>query len=307
MVTEVVDVAVDTPNVTYHNSFNVTVQATDCDYVWVIINGVLFQLVTAGQDYWTTRIHAHMVGEYAGTFKAYCLDSSTNTLDDATGPALDITINTPMMPLDYMKSLFESELGYSWLGRGLQILTERDAKKVDTINFTCVILKEVKRVRRNRSRLQYKDVTFPVIMQVYHTDSDTECQRLFEALLAIEEKYVNLPNGLTDSGYDYIRIKDEGKTIAAYGAAAKGSTLINYTDVGLEFIDFVVDRNVHKQGKFMPGKHLPVSEPERLVRDMPDYVLMLAWNFADEIMKQQSAYREKGGRFIIPVPRVRVV
>ena len=103
------------------------------------------------------------------------------------------------------------------------------------------------------------------------------------------------------------RLKDEGKTIAAYGAAAKGSTLINYVDIGPEIIDFVVDRNVHKHGKFMPGKHLPISETDRLARDMPDYVLMLAWNFADEIMKQQTAYREKGGRFIIPVPQVRLV
>ncbi len=103
------------------------------------------------------------------------------------------------------------------------------------------------------------------------------------------------------------RLKSEGKTIAAYGAAAKGSTLINYAGIGRDLIDYVVDRNVHKQGKFMPGMHLPIHETEKLERERPDYVLMLAWNFADEIMSQQRGYREKGGRFIVPVPQVRIV
>lgn len=101
--------------------------------------------------------------------------------------------------------------------------------------------------------------------------------------------------------------KAEGKTIAAYGAAAKGSTLINYVGIGKEFIDFVVDRNVHKQGRYMPGKHLPIYAPERLLHEMPDYVFLLAWNFADEILKQQAAYRQEGGKFILPIPDATVV
>jgi hypothetical protein len=217
MVPVVVAISVDVVNVTYHNSFNVTVEATDCDYVYVIINGVVFQLVTAGTNLWTTRIHAHMVGEYTGTFKAYALKSSTTQIDDETGPALAISAVSPMMPLEYMRDVFISELGYNWMGRGLQVITEREAKRFDTINFTCVILKEGKRIRQNKSRLQYKNVTFPIIMQVYHTDSYEECQRLFEALLAIEEKYINLPNGLTDAGYDYISIKDDGKVLPSMG------------------------------------------------------------------------------------------
>src|SRR5262249_1242610 len=79
------------------------------------------------------------------------------------------------------------------------------------------------------------------------------------------------------------RLKSEGKRIAAYGAAAKGSTLINYIGVGKQFIDFVVDRNTHKQGLFMPGQALPIFAPSRLLEEQPDYVLLLSWNFADEI------------------------
>lgn len=103
------------------------------------------------------------------------------------------------------------------------------------------------------------------------------------------------------------KLKAQGKTIAAYGAAAKGATLINYFDIGNDVIDFVVDRNVHKQGKYMPGKQIPIRSPEALLEEMPDFVLMLAWNFADEILEQQKEYRKRGGQFVIPVPEPRVL
>lgn len=101
-------------------------------------------------------------------------------------------------------------------------------------------------------------------------------------------------------------IKDQGKKIAAYGAAAKGATLINYVGIGRDLVDFVVDRNIHKQGKYMPGKHIPIAAPERLISDMPDFVLILAWNFAEEIIRQQEEYRSKGGRFILPIPEWKI-
>lgn len=102
-------------------------------------------------------------------------------------------------------------------------------------------------------------------------------------------------------------LKSRGKRLAAYGAAAKGGTLINYAGIGTDLIDFVVDRNVHKQGKYMPGGHIPILSPEALLEEKPDYVLILPWNFADEILEQQAEFRARGGKFIIPIPEPRVV
>jgi SAM-dependent methyltransferase len=103
------------------------------------------------------------------------------------------------------------------------------------------------------------------------------------------------------------RLREEGATVAAYGAAAKGSTMLNYVGIGTDLVDFVVDRNTHKQGLLMPGTHQPILPVEALLERRPDYTLILAWNFKDEIMRQQSAYAEAGGRFIVPVPSPEVV
>ncbi|MBK7672346.1 MAG: class I SAM-dependent methyltransferase [bacterium] len=97
-------------------------------------------------------------------------------------------------------------------------------------------------------------------------------------------------------------LKAEGKTIAAYGAAAKGSTLINYVGIGRELLDFVADKNVHKQGRLMPGQKIPIVAAEQIAARKPDYVLLLPWNLESEILAQEQAYRDGGGKFIIPVP-----
>src|SRR5207248_1781910 len=103
-----------------------------------------------------------------------------------------------------------------------------------------------------------------------------------------------------------IEAKRSGKKIAGYGAPGKGNTLLNYCGIRTDFIDFTVDRNPYKQGKFLPGTRIPILAPEAIREAKPDYVLILPWNFKDEIVKQMAAIRERCGPFVVPIPEVRV-
>lgn len=102
-------------------------------------------------------------------------------------------------------------------------------------------------------------------------------------------------------------LKSQGKRIAAYGASAKGSTLLNFFGIDSGLLEFVADRSTYKQGRLTPGTHLPIVPAEALAERMPDYTLLLTWNFAEEILRQQSEYRRRGGRFIVPIPEVVIV
>ena len=100
--------------------------------------------------------------------------------------------------------------------------------------------------------------------------------------------------------------KDNGKTIVGYGAPAKGNTLLNYCGIGTDFIDYTVDRSPHKQGRFLPGTHIPILHPDVIRETRPDYLLILPWNLKAEIMEQMSFIREWGGKFVVPIPEVQV-
>jgi SAM-dependent methyltransferase len=102
-------------------------------------------------------------------------------------------------------------------------------------------------------------------------------------------------------------LKAKGKRLAGYGAPAKGNTLLNYYGIGPNLLDYLADRNQLKQGKVSPGMHIPVVPPERVLETQPDYLLILAWNFGDEIMQQQAEYQRRGGKFILPIPTPRII
>ncbi len=118
------------------------------------------------------------------------------------------------------------------------------------------------------------------------------------------EKVLEVRTGLQKLLADLAK---QGKSVAGYGAAAKGTIMLNYCGVGRETLPFVADRNTHKQGRYMPGVHVPVVDPARILEDKPDYLLILPWNFQEEIVSQQAEYASAGGQFIVPVPTPRVL
>lgn len=125
------------------------------------------------------------------------------------------------------------------------------------------------------------------------------------------ETYTAFANNVERIKQDLMRtigdLRAQGKRVVGYGAPAKGNTLLCYLQLGPDKIDYIADKSRLKQGLFTPGMHVPVVSPDRLLKDQPDYLLVLAWNFLDEIIEQQAEYRSRGGQFIVPVPQVKIV
>jgi len=125
-----------------------------------------------------------------------------------------------------------------------------------------------------------------------------------DVYLAFQDKAYEAKRALLEF---VIGAKRAGKRIAAYGAAAKGNTLLNFCGIRSDFIDYVVDRSPHKQGRYLPGTHLPIAHPDRIRETRPDYLLILPWNIKDEVISQNAFIRDWGGRFVIPIGGVRVL
>lgn len=134
-------------------------------------------------------------------------------------------------------------------------------------------------------------------MEIRASFMQMECYAAFGE--QVKETKRKLLNFLIDARRD-------GKTIVGYGAPGKGNTLLNYCGIRTDFLEYTVDRNPYKQGKFLPGTHIPIYSPEKILETKPDYVLILPWNFKDEIMAQMAHIREWGARFVVPIPEVKV-
>jgi hypothetical protein len=145
------------------------------------------------------------------------------------------------------------------------------------------------------------------------TEARVEAMRRREAAARIDDlaSYRSFARQVEETKRDLlaflIEVKRQGKTVAGYGAPGKGNTLLNYCGIRTDFLDYTVDRSPHKQGKFLPGTHIPIHPPERIAQTRPDYVLILAWNLKDEIVAQMGHIRDWGGRFVVPIPRAQVI
>jgi cyclopropane fatty-acyl-phospholipid synthase-like methyltransferase len=126
----------------------------------------------------------------------------------------------------------------------------------------------------------------------------------FETYLRFAEQTQQLKR---DLHYTLRELRRQGKRVAGYGAPAKGNTLLSFLEIGPDTVHYIADRSLLKQGRYTPGSHIPVVAPDRLLADQPDYVLLLAWNFTDEVLGQQAEYRKRGGKFIVPVPNVKII
>ena len=159
-------------------------------------------------------------------------------------------------------------------------------------------------------------------LRIYACHSDDTTKAVCDRAVALRER--EMAAGIADLGYyssftekvkrtkrlllDFlIKAKEDGRSIAGYGAPGKGNTLLNYCGVRTDFVDYTVDRNPYKQGKFLPGTHIPIFHPDKVRETRPDYLFILPWNFKDEIIDQMSFIRDWGGQFVVPIPEAKVL
>ena len=159
-------------------------------------------------------------------------------------------------------------------------------------------------------------------LRVYLRPAEDSSRPVTERVLSLRKRELDLGYGRIETYASFqkqvdrtkrrlleilIRARDEGKRVVGYGAPGKGNTLLNYCGIRSDLVEFTVDKNPYKQGRFLPGTHIPIHAPEKLDQARPDYVLILPWNFKDEIVAQLAHIREWGGKFIVPIPEPAVL
>ncbi|MFW9856166.1 MAG: class I SAM-dependent methyltransferase [Candidatus Thorarchaeota archaeon] len=156
-------------------------------------------------------------------------------------------------------------------------------------------------------------------IRVFVSKTPREVEKSVTELLKLEEKhklnsldpYFGLKRKVEKTKLELISLlrdlKSQGKDIVGYGAAAKGNTLLNYCKIGAEYLDYIIDNTPFKQGLYSPGMHLPIKPPSAFLRHKPDYALILAWNWAKEIMNKEKEYKSLGGKFILPLPKPTII
>lgn len=207
-------IVVDDVSVDRQNSFQITATCTDCDIVYAVINGMVLQLEAGAGTKYRSRIHAVQVGQYTGDFKVYALKTATGELANAAyGATLTIAAVDPVTPADFMVALYATNGTYKWRD-GFTIIPIYDEKRIDRQNEIGILIAEGQAQRRNVARKHYKNVKYPLTIQVLHNSSFMECRRMFEQhVLNVEEKFVILDS----DAYDEIEILDDGKRVPSWG------------------------------------------------------------------------------------------
>lgn len=197
-------------------------------------------------------------------------------------------------------TIYHEHLSYFSLKPWINLISQYgfeiiDAKKLNIQGGSIRLIHRRKKSLKNNFQ---KTIDYLISMEIHHGLYDKKAyDRFSERIIELKgDVQVLLKN-----------LKNKKKKIVGYGAAAKGNVLTNYFDLGIETLDYIADSTSYKQGLYTPGKHIPVYPEQRFLTDTPDYALILAWNFADEIIDKQKDFKRKGGHFIIPVPKVKVI